>query len=205
MIFLRYESFRSYIRLYPVTTVILALNLIVFLSDRFLFDGQLTLRGLFYQIPVEDPYGLHEPWRYLTSIVLHGGWDHLLFNCFSTLVFAPPLERLIGHGRYLLFYVAAGISGNILSAIVHIGEFHASVGASGAIYGVFGAFLYMAMFQKHTLDEGSRKTVYSILAFGLIYSLLLPGIDIWAHVGGALGGFAMMRGMVMNAIRRGRR
>src|SRR5690606_12926571 len=100
-----YETFRSYIRLYPITTVFLVMNLIVFVLDTYVFNHELTYRGVFIQDPILSPYGMTEPWRYLTSITLHGGWEHLLFNCFSILVFAPPLEKWLGHLRYLLLYL----------------------------------------------------------------------------------------------------
>ncbi|EXX87017.1 Rhomboid family protein [Paenibacillus darwinianus] len=201
MIFLRYESFRSYVRLYPVTAVILAVNLLVFIADWLLPGQPLTIRGMFSQQPLVDRYGLAEPWRYVTSITLHAGWQHLLFNSFSILVFAPPLERVLGHVRYLLFYLLAGILGNAVSAVVYAGSVHLSVGASGAIYGVFGAYLFLAVFRKYAMDEASRKTIYMILIFGLIYSILSPNINIWAHIGGGISGFAMM-GMFVRARKR---
>jgi len=192
MIFLRYESFREYLRYYPVTSVILALNLLVFLADLVLEGTPLLDAGFFRLHPVYDRYGLLEPWRYATSVFLHANWEHLLFNMFSILVFAPPLERLLGHVRYAAFYLLAGILGNVYSAAVHIGGIHIAVGASGAVYGVFGAYLYLALFRKRVMDEASRKTVYTILLFGLLYSLISPRIDIWAHVGGCLAGFLML-------------
>jgi len=192
MIFQRNESFRGYVRLYPVTAIILALNIVVFLIDYVFLDREWTGRGMFYQHPAFDRFGLEEPWRYVTSIGLHGGWDHLLFNSFSILVFAPPLERLLGKLRYLVYYVLCGIAGNVLSAIVHAGSEYGSVGASGAIYGLFGAYLYLAVFRKFTMDEATRKTIYITLAFGLIYSVIVPRINIWAHIGGALAGLALM-------------
>lgn len=191
MIFLRYESFREYLRYYPVTSVILALNLLVFLADLVL-DGRLFAAGAFFQHPVIDRYGLSEPWRYATSIFLHADWEHLLFNAFAILVFAPPLERLIGHFRYAVFYLLAGILANVYSAAVHAGDDRIAVGASGAVYGVFGAYLYLALFRKRLMDEASRKTVYTILLFGLLYSVIYPRIDIWAHAGGCLAGFLML-------------
>ncbi|QJD83077.1 rhomboid family intramembrane serine protease [Cohnella herbarum] len=196
MLFLRYENFRGYLRLYPITALILAVNLIMFLLDNWFLDSRLTIWGLFYQEPVFNRYGMAEPYRYLSSIILHAGWEHLLFNCFSTLVFAPPLERMLGHLRYLLFYLVAGIGGNALSAIIHAGSEYASVGASGAIYGVFGAYLFLAVFRKAALDEATRKTIYGTLVFGVIYSVLSPNINLWAHIGGALSGFAMMGAIV---------
>ena len=86
----------------------------------------------------------------------------------------------------------AGIAGNALSAVVHAGSVHASVGASGAIYGIFGAYLFLAVFRKFALDEATRKTIYATLIFGLIYSVLMPNINIWAHLGGAVAGLAIM-------------
>jgi membrane associated rhomboid family serine protease len=192
MIFLRYESFREYLRLYPVTSFILAVNLLVFIADLALAGTPLRDAGYFRLDPVYDRYGLEEPWRYVTSVFLHADWEHLLFNGFAILVFAPPLERLIGHLRYAVFYLMAGLLGNVYSAAVHIGAEHAAVGSSGAVYGVFGAYLYLALFRKKMLDEASRKTVYSILLFGLLYSIISPRIDIWAHVGGCLAGFLML-------------
>ncbi|UVI31944.1 rhomboid family intramembrane serine protease [Paenibacillus spongiae] len=186
MIFLRYESFRGYLRMFPVTSAIIAINLIVFFYDKWVAGGELLARGMFIESPF-DPYGLNEPWRYVTSIFLHGGYEHLFFNMFAILVFAPPLERMLKSGRYALFFLLCGIGGNALSAVVETGV-SASVGASGAIYGVYGAYLYLATMKK-TLDEASRKTVYTILVFGVIYSLVAANVDLWAHVGGGIAGF----------------
>lgn len=192
MIFMRYESFRSYLKMYPVTSAILAINLAVQLLVMFRGD-QLIYNGAFYVWP-GDPFGLVEPWRYFTSMWLHGGWQHLLFNCFSILVFAPPLERLLGHVKYTLLYVLSGIVGNLATAIVMsvMSESMISVGASGAVYGVFGSFLYLAVVRKGLLDVASTKTIYTILVIGVIYSVIMQGINLWAHLGGALGGFLIM-------------
>ncbi|MCQ6558502.1 rhomboid family intramembrane serine protease [Paenibacillus mendelii] len=187
MIFLRYESFRGYLRMFPVTSVIIAINLVVFFYDKWIGGGALIERGAFFENPVDDPYGLKEPWRYVTSIFLHGGYEHLFFNLFAILVFAPPLERMLKSGRYALFYLLCGIAANAFSAVIHT-DYLASVGASGAIYGVYGAYLYLATMKK-TLDEASRKTVYTILVFGIIYSVVAQGINLWAHVGGGIAGF----------------
>ncbi|WP_183597294.1 rhomboid family intramembrane serine protease [Paenibacillus phyllosphaerae] len=187
MIFLRYESFRSYLRLYPVTAIIIAINLAVFLYDWISGSNTLLYHGAFIVDPPSDPYGLTEPWRYVTAVFLHAGFDHILFNMFAVLVFAPPLERMLGKARYAVFFLFCGVMGNAVSAMF-ADDVLISVGASGAIYGLYGAYLYLATMKK-TLDEGSKKTVYSILAFGVIYSLLVPGINMWAHFGGAIAGF----------------
>ncbi|SFE37044.1 Membrane associated serine protease, rhomboid family [Paenibacillus algorifonticola] len=201
MIFLRYESFRVYLRSYPVTSAIIALNMLFFIfvalnggttggENLYRWGAFLTFHG--------DPYGLEEPWRYVTSVFMHAGFQHLLFNMFALLVFAPPLERLLRSVKYGIFYLLCGLLGNLFSAVITMltegggGEFvHLSVGASGAIYGVYGAYLYLSLFRKAWLDDASRKTVYLILGAGIIYSIILPTIDLWAHVGGGIAGFLM--------------
>lgn len=199
VIFLRYESFRGYLRLYPVTSVLLGMFIGVHILDLLLPGTPLLDRGFFFQHPGYDRYGLVEPWRYATSIFLHADLEHLLYNCFSVLVFAPPLERLLGHWKYLLFFLLAGVLGNAISAVIHASEGNISVGASGSIYGVFGAYLYLALFRKRAMDEASRKTIFAILIFGLIYSVISPRINIWAHIGGGIAGFAMMRAFLLTS------
>ncbi|WP_141506128.1 rhomboid family intramembrane serine protease [Paenibacillus luteus] len=199
MIFLRYESFRSYLKLYPVTAALIALNIVYFIIVAISGDPNSAYHayqyGAFAAHPAFDPYGLQEPWRYITSMFMHSGLEHLLYNMFSLLVFAPPMERLLKRFRYAMFYLLCGIAGNAMSAFVNVlqndPETHIGVGASGAIYGVFGAFLYISLFRKSQLDESSRKTVYIILIFGVVYSFLVPQIDLWAHAGGALAGFLL--------------
>lgn len=198
MIFLRYESFRDYLKQYPVTSIIIALNLIYYIvvaaAGSTTYGPHLYRYGAFYAEPGNDPYGLSEPYRYVSSMFMHAGIQHLLFNMFALLVFAPPLERLTGHIRYLIFYLLSGIAANALSAFMTTlldKEYVLSVGASGAIYGVYGAYLFLAIFRKSWLDSGSRKTVYMILGSGLIYSFIIPTTNLWAHIGGGVAGFLL--------------
>lgn len=196
MIFLRYESFREYVRSYPVTVVLLALNIIMFivvtLSNlphhlALIKYGAITNHNFISYQPPE----LH---TYVTSIFLHNGFRHLLFNSFSIFVFAPPLERMLGHIRYALLFLLSGIAGNILSEVMYshvLNEAYFSVGASGAVYGIFGAYLYLILFRKHTLDYNSRRTVVMILVIGAIFSLLVPNINWYAHFGGLIGGLLL--------------
>ncbi len=199
MIFLRYESFRSYVRLYPVTVALIAANLLYFsivgLTGT-MMPERLYQFGGFVSFP-DDAFAFGEPWRYVTTIFMHSGLEHLLYNMFSLLVFAPPLERLIGSLRYLVFYLLSGIAGVLLSALAYSLEGVdyplLGVGASGAIYGVFGAYLFIALFRKLQLDEQSRKTVYAILVFGILYSIIVPRVSLWGHLGGLIAGFLLYR------------
>ncbi|WP_127575759.1 rhomboid family intramembrane serine protease [Paenibacillus barengoltzii] len=191
MIFIRYENWRSYLRYYPVTCLLLAANIVMFiiLALNGGSTNRITLLRFGAMSDIEPFAG--ESWRLFTAMFLHNGFDHLFSNSFAILVFAPPLERLLGWWRYALVYLGSGLVGNLISMVVY--QFssvpHISVGASGAVYGVYGAFLYIALLQRHLMDESSRKTLYSLLIIGVIYSLLVPKINLAAHVGGLVGGF----------------
>lgn len=203
MIFIRYENWKSYVRYYPVTCLILAANLVMFvlLLLKGGTDSNLAKVELGAMLNSE-PYA-SEWWRLFASMFLHHDFNHLFFNCFSILVFAPPLERLIGHWKYALLYLGSGIVGNVLSMEIYnrSSDIFISAGASGAIYGVYGAYLYIALLQRHLMDESSRKTLYSLLIIGVVFSLLVPQVNWMAHFGGLLGGF-FLYGLLIRVLKR---
>ncbi|WP_410511809.1 rhomboid family intramembrane serine protease [Paenibacillus sp. BR2-3] len=209
MIFIRYENWKSYIRYYPVNCLLILANIIMFLILT-LNGGSTDLYTLidFGAIVDVDPYK-SELWRYLTAVFLHNGFAHLLFNSFALLVFAPPLERLLGWWRYALLYISGGVIANILTVAISsrdalIEGASVSVGASGAIYAVYGAFLYIAVMERATMDEGSRKTLYGLLVMGLIMSFAVPNINWVAHIGGLIAGF-FLYGLIIRVFKRNRR
>ncbi len=190
MLFVRYENWKSFLRFYPFTSLVILANIIVFLLMTFNGGSQDTATLVEYGA-LTNIVGYDQWWRTFTAMFVHNGFEHLLFNTFALVVFAPPLERLIGTVRYVLLYLASGLIGNILSLEIYrqSAEGHLAAGASGAIYGVYGAFLYIALFQRGMLDRVSRQTIYTILGLGLVYTFMVPGIGIWAHVGGLISGF----------------
>ncbi len=188
MIFLRNEKFREYIKLYPVTSLVLIVNTLLFLlmtASGGSMNNQVLVR--FGAMVGMAPFD-HQYWRLLSAVFLHIGFDHWLFNSFAIFVFAPPLERIMGKWRYLMLYLASGVIGNMISSLFFDGI---SAGASGAIFGVYGAYIYMGLFRKYLLDQQSRKTITIILAVGIVYSLVVPNINLWAHLGGFAGGFLL--------------
>lgn len=203
MIFIRYENWKSYIRFYPVTCLLLAANIIMFIVLSANGGSQSPETLLKYGAMADFGPFAGESWRLFSAMFLHRGFDHLFSNSFAILVFAPPLERLLGHWRYALLYLASGLVGNLIAmGGYHLSaESHISVGASGAVYGVYGAFLYIALLQRHLMDESSRKTLYSLLIVGVIFSLLVPQINWMAHFGGLVGGF-FIYGLIIRLLKR---
>ncbi|RJQ65740.1 MAG: rhomboid family intramembrane serine protease [Desulfobacteraceae bacterium] len=78
-----------------------------------------------------------------TSMFLHGGWVHLLGNMLYLWIFGDNVEDRLGHGRYLFFYICCGIVGTLVHGFIHAGSKVPTIGASGAIAGVLGAYLYL--------------------------------------------------------------
>lgn len=192
MIFLRYESLGQYFRMYRVTSVILLINILFFIETSIRGNDSILLQnGVLFHSP---PYNM-EIWRYFLSMFLHASFDHALFNLFAIFVFAPPLERFLGRWNYALLYIGAGLAGNIASLLFNAPNV-VSVGASGAIFGIYGAYIYLIAFRGKALDEASRKTIQILLVMGLVYTFLIPRVNIYAHLGGFVGGFLMFSTML---------
>ncbi|PZE22266.1 rhomboid family intramembrane serine protease [Paenibacillus xerothermodurans] len=188
--FIRRESLKQYVRLYPVTSAVILIHLLVMAAMEWegstIAEDTLLRFGAMFDLPGMQP----ELWRYVSSIFIHIGWEHLLFNSFALYVFAAPLERLLGSARYAVFYLACGIIGNAASAWLHA-DYYIGAGASGAIYGVYAAYLYLSIFRKDLIDYQSKQTVMTILIIGFVYSFVIPNVDVYAHTGGFVGGLLL--------------
>ncbi|MGZ9582952.1 rhomboid family intramembrane serine protease [Paenibacillus marinisediminis] len=191
MIFIRYENWRTYIKQYPVTTALLIINIAMFIVLS-LNGGSTNMRTLMeFGAVGKFDYFANQSWRLFTAMFLHIGFEHLLFNMFALFVFAPPLERALGHFRYAVLYLLSGVLGN--AAALWLSDWGTiSAGASGAIFGVYGAYLFIGIFQRRALDEASRKTIYVILAIGVIQSFIMTNVSWSAHLGGLAAGFIIM-------------
>ncbi|WP_309120173.1 rhomboid family intramembrane serine protease [Paenibacillus sp.] len=192
--FLRYESFREYIRFYPVNTIILAICVAAHVGFAVAASAYgvpasilKQIFGGFLKIPAEGV--VPEYWRYVSSAFLHADFGHLLFNGFAIFVFAPPLERALGPMRYAVLFLFSAVMGNIFTNL-YAGEVF-SLGASGAVYGIFGAYVYYMIFHRRAMDPQSKKTIQTILIVGVVYSIVVPHVNLYAHLGGFVGGLLL--------------
>lgn len=182
--FIRRESFKQYIKLYPVVSSIIAINLIVYIL--MLLPG-MEYRFFIYGASINSLIGNGEWWRVVSSIFIHAGFLHVLFNMFSLFLFGPELEKIAGKARFLTIYLLAGIFGNVLTFMTQPG-IYTSVGASGAIYGVFGAFAALVYYTRHTMPQ-LKQIIMPIIIISVILTFLQPGINIMGHLGGLATGF----------------
>ena len=182
--FIRRESFSQYIRLYPVVSILLAVNIIVFLLTMLPFIGD---QVYFAGMGINSYIAAGEWWRFFTPMFLHAGIMHILFNMFCLFVFGPELEKITGKIRFITLYLLSGIFGNV--AVYFLKDLgYAHVGASGAIFGIFGAFGALVYYTKKMLPE-LRQIILPIIAISIVMTFVQSSINVTAHIVGLIVGF----------------
>jgi membrane associated rhomboid family serine protease len=171
-----------------VTLTLIGINVAVFIittaSGASILNGSgagaSSIYSHFALVPVQVAHG--EWWRLFTSAFLHYGIFHIGLNMYALYVIGPPLEAALGRLRYVVLYVLAGVGGALLSvALGPIAE--QAAGASGAIFGVFGAF-YVVARHRNIQTNGIVVTI----VVNLIFTFAISNIDWRAHVGGLVTG-----------------
>ncbi len=197
------EQIRERIRQFPVTTVLVAINAAVFLLEAAL-GGSRDLRVALLFGAQATPY-LREGqyWRLLTAMFLHFGILHLACNMLCLMHLGPIIERVYGRVRYLVIYLGAGLIGNLLTWVLELrtGDYAVSAGASGAIFGLFGACIALALIpamRRFLSVRGIVGTLVINLAYGITYS----NVNMAAHFGGFAGGAAIAAVMILGLKRR---
>ena len=135
----------------------------------------------------------HEYYRMFTCLILHFGIDHLLNNMVMLGALGWNLEQEIGRVRFLVIYFVSGIAGNILSLFYDLstGNPAVSAGASGAIFGLMGALLYVVILNRGRLGRLSGRGMLIMVALSLYFGFASSGVDNLAHIGGLVSGFIL--------------
>jgi rhomboid protease GluP len=131
-----------------------------------------------------------EPWRLVTAMFLHYGVIHIGMNMVC-LWQIRVVERMLGRAAFFAIYFAAGLVGGLASLVVHFNA--VSAGASGAVFGMFGAFTAVMVVRRKNIDPGAwsrtMRSLGSFFALNLVLGLAQSGIDVSAHIGGLAAGF----------------
>ncbi len=139
-----------------------------------------------------------EVYRLVSYMFLHAGILHIVLNMYSLFIVGPRVEDFFGKWKYLLIYLFSGICGGLLS--IGLTPNTVSVGASGAIFGLFGALIYFGYSYRGYIGAIVKSQVLPVVIYNLLMGLFIPGIDMWGHVGGLIGGIltANMLGTIEN-------
>lgn len=180
--FTRTESFSEYIRFYPMVTIFLFINILVFLITLLPGIGYIVLDG---GMGINYLIANGEWWRFVTPMFLHGGFMHILFNMFCLFVFAPELEKITGKMRFTTLYMLSGIFANVATYFFQDLSY-AHLGASGAVFGIFGAFAALVYYTKHSMPQ-LRQIILPIIVISVIMTFVGPNINATAHIAGLVG------------------
>jgi membrane associated rhomboid family serine protease len=178
----------------PVVFGIIAINVLIFLIG---FSSPATQNNLVHDfgalrlasdhgVPIGIAAG--QWWRAITAAFLHDGFLHILFNMYFLYIFGPRLEQQVKSEAFAGIYLASAAGGSLASFLFGPPNV-LSIGASGALFGIFGAWLYAAYRQR---GSAAGKAMFNqlgvILLINMALPLFLPRIDWHAHVGGLVTG-----------------
>ncbi|MER7662090.1 MULTISPECIES: rhomboid family intramembrane serine protease [unclassified Streptomyces] len=178
-----------------ITKILVAVNAAVYvvvlaLGDRFL--DETLLIGYAYNPQLNEVVGVAdgEWYRLITSVFLHEEVPHILFNLVGLWFLGRIVEPELGRSRFLAVYLVSGLGGSALAYLLAAPN-QGSLGASGAIYGLIGAFAVLA--RRKNLD---MRPVIAILVISLIFTFGREGISWEGHIGGLVAGALVTLGLV---------
>ena len=185
----------------PVTTSLIVANVAMFLL--FSSTGDLLSPLALWPLGAAQYVGIgFAPWQLVTYAFLHGSMLHLLFNMFALYMFGTAIEQVFGSRRYLAYYAVCVVSAALAQLLVAklMGGFYPTVGASGGVFGLLLAYgLYfpnnrvMLLFPPIPLPARVFVLIYAALELVMGVTGAQSGVAHFAHLGGMVGGFIMLR------------
>jgi len=179
---------------YKLTYTIIILNVIVYLISSFYSQSivEMDLQSLVDLGALYGPLTVlrDEWWRLGTAMFLHGGMTHLLMNMFSLYLIGRGAEMYFDTKSYISIYIFSGLIGGLVSLYVHPAS--VGVGASGAIFGVFGALAGFFLAHRDKIATHSKafmKDFAIIIGINLVIGFSIESVDVSAHIGGLVVGF----------------
>ena len=176
-----------------ITYCLLAVNILLFISEEIAGgseDPELAIRFGALVMPYVMNFG--QFYRLVTAIFLHFGIEHLASNMLSLFFLGPYVEAIFGRVYFLIFYLFSGIMGNLLTMAVELytGHYTISAGASGAIFGLLGVMLYLAL-QPRFRKVFPLQRVFIGVGLSLLGGFTLENVNVYAHIGGLVAGFLL--------------
>ena len=187
---------------YKLTYIIIAINILVYIISSF-YSHSLIDMNLQVLVDMGASYGpltvqKQEWWRLFTAMFLHAGITHIAMNMYSLYLVGRSAEMYFNTKSYISIYLFSGIIGGLISLYIHPAS--VGIGASGAIFGIFGALAGFFLANRDKIANHTKafmKNFTSVLGINLVIGLLIPSIDVSAHIGGLvigiIGGFVLAK------------
>ena len=211
----------------PVFTVVLiVLNVLVFVfelglgreAERFFLEFGVIPREIWTAANLPTSQAVPVPITLFTSMFLHGGWMHLIGNMLYLWIFGNNIEDILGHFRFIVFYLGGGIVATLAQVLTHPSSVIPTIGASGAVSAVLGAYLIMyprarvyTLVPIFFIIQVMVLPAYFVLGFWFVLQFFsgiislgsaLGGVAWFAHIGGFLFGIVVIRFIIKYPPRR---
>ena len=173
---------------------LVVINILVFLVFEWLGDTENATFMYNHGAMYPDAVLIEGEWyRIVTCMFIHFGVHHLGNNMLILFFLGDNLERALGHVKFIILYLLSGMTGSLLSMVYMLKtqDYAVSGGASGAIFGVIGALIYIVARNRGRLEDLTSKRLIFMAALSLYYGFTSVGVDNFAHVGGLVGGFIL--------------
>ena len=167
-----------------VTKILIIINIVVYILSMLLTNTNIF--DVFTNFALNNYYVKSgQIYRLITCGFLHADLIHLICNMYSLNIIGTQIETFIGKKKFLIVYFTSMITGSLLSCIINPGW---SVGASGALFGLFGSLLYFGYHYRLYLGSIFKNQLIPILLLNLGLGLFIPNLDMAGHIGGLVGG-----------------
>lgn len=185
-------SFKNIVKESPVTITLISINIIVFIITAIMSGSIMDINTMvLVECGAKVNYLINQGqiWRLITCAFLHGGLIHIALNMYSLFIVGTVVEKIYGWKKYLGIYFFSSITSSLLGYL--LGPEMISIGASGAIFGVLGAFLWFAIKEKENLQKGVLGNIVAVIVLNLFIGLTSSNIDNLGHIGGFIGGLIL--------------
>lgn len=162
-----------------ITYIIIAMNILIFLLGHLDIT---ILDGLFLY-----KFSGNEYYRLITAAFCHYDIFHLIFNMYALYIIGPQIESFFGKIKYSLIYLFSTLAGSLMS-LTFMTDNGGSLGASGAIFGLFGSLLFFGYHYRLYLGNVIKSQIIPLILINLLFGFINTGIDNSAHIGGLIGG-----------------
>lgn len=172
-----------------LTNILIAINLLVFLISAWISKNIFNIdidTLIIMGAKVNSLIDKGQVWRLITCAFLHGGLVHIFFNMYALKILGPEIQYVYGKIKYLTIYLLSAIAASIFSYI--FGPQSVSVGASGAIFGLFGAMLIFGIKHRKQIGKAYMMNILQVIFVNVVIGISTSNIDNAAHFGGLIIG-----------------
>ena len=177
-------------RRYPVTSFFLLVTALVFLLMLVTAGGNFDRADTLFRFGAMYGPAIHlfpeQVWRLFSAIFVHIGWEHFIVNMLSLYYLGRQVEEIFGSKKFFFLYLLSGMMGNLFVFVFSPKSLAA--GASTSLYGLFAAIIILRYATRNPYIQQLGQSYLTLFVVNIIGSVLIPGISLAGHIGGAVGG-----------------